>query len=83
MASNEWTLWHLTPGGWITGDQQLDTGPMVRSTAPVDRVLSSIYKETCSGFTVPFGSRTESWRGTDEQLIASLLEKFGPPPSEL
>lgn len=83
MASSEWTLWHLTPSGWVTGDQQFDTGPMVRRTAPADRVLSSVYKETSSGYTVPLGSRTESWRGADEALIANLLEKFGPAPSEL
>lgn len=83
MASNEWTMWHLTPDGWIAGDQQFDTGPMVHRMVPPDCLLSSLYKETSGGFDGPFGNRTESWRGSDEKLIAGLLERFGPPPAEL
>lgn len=83
MASSEWTLWHLTPSGWVTGDQQFDSGPMVRRAVPADRVLSSVYKETSSGYSMPTGGHTERWRGSDDSLIASLLNKWGPAPSEL
>ena len=83
MASSEWTLWHLTPKGWVAGDQQFDTGPMVSRAVPADRVLSSVYKETSSGYSMPAGGNTEIWRGSDERLITSLLNEWDAAPSEL
>jgi len=56
---------------------------MVRRSVPVDRVLSSIYKETSSGYSLPVGGNTETWRGNDEGMIGSLLNKWGQAPSEL
>jgi hypothetical protein len=83
MASNEWTAYHLTPDGWISGDKQEDSSPLRRRPAPADRILSVIYKETSSGFGPVYGSREEVWRSGDAVLIAELLEKFGTAPREL
>jgi len=82
-ASNEWTEYHLTEDGWVEGDQKRDFGKPLSRPTPPGRVLSFVYKETGNGYGPLQGSNNEIWRGSDEALIAVLLEKFGPAPQEI
>lgn len=82
-ASNEWTVYHLTPEGWIEGDKQRDFAPLVRQPIPESRVLSVVYKETGSGYGPVNCSQQQQWQSTDVVLLEELLNKYGPPPKEL
>lgn len=83
-ASNEWTLWHLTPRGWERGTEQKDFCDAAEKPAPSDGVLTFKYGDFMSSMY----SRTEKtcdevWRGQDERLVADLLAQFGSAPSRL
>jgi hypothetical protein len=82
-ASNEWTVHHLSPLGWTSGDQQRDFAQLRRVEAPLDRVLSVIYKEVCNGYGPVQESQQEQWRSDDAATVTALLDRFGPPPKSL
>lgn len=83
-ASNEWTLWHLTPRGWERGTEKTDFGEADEKPAPNDRVLTVKYREFMSSmFSSIEKTRDEVWRSQDERLVADLLAKFGPAPRSL
>jgi len=83
-ASNEWTLWHLTPRGWERGTEKTDFGAANEKPAPSDRVLTFKYREFMSSMYSPIEkTRDEVWRSQDECLITDLLAKFGSSPRSL
>lgn len=43
MLSKEYTIWHLTPNGWIEGTNKKDFVGTAEKPIPKDRVLSSKY----------------------------------------
>ncbi|SOZ05309.1 conserved hypothetical protein [Cupriavidus taiwanensis] len=80
-ASYEWTEYHLTTSGWVTGTEKTDFD---RSdvTPPSDRVLSVRYIEEHTGYGG--GSRhQETWRSQDTDQINALLAIHGDPPAHL
>lgn len=81
-ASKEWTDYHLSPAGWTTGDRKRDNS-MSKGDIPFDRVLTMRFKEECNGYGPGHGFQEEVWRSTDHQLVAQLLQQFGPAPKEL
>ena len=46
-ASNEYSIWHLTPRGWEEGTEKLDFGTTERPVPP-DAVLTLEYHERYS-----------------------------------
>lgn len=83
-ASNEWTLWHLTPRGWERGTEKTDFGEANEKPAPGAGVLTFKYREFMSSvFSPTEKTHDEVWRGQDERLIAELLAKFGSAPRRL
>ncbi|OGR05262.1 MAG: hypothetical protein A2511_05810 [Deltaproteobacteria bacterium RIFOXYD12_FULL_50_9] len=80
-ASNEWTIWHLTPRGWEAGSKKTDFAPVKEKTPPPDRVLSCDFREVYSSiFSKPARTEKELWRGQDKEKIEELLKKFGGCP---
>jgi hypothetical protein len=82
-ASDEWTEYHLTPAGWVEGSSQRDFARVKRVTEPVDRALTVVYRELAESYSPFYPSQNETWRSSDSQLVATLLEKHGPAPKEL
>lgn len=81
-ASHEWTEWHLTPSGWVSGSERVDFGGVTEKPAPPDRVLTCRYTERLSSsFSTMDRTVRELWRRPgDDALIASLLKKHGECP---
>ncbi|CAG1007652.1 hypothetical protein ANAEL_03565 [Anaerolineales bacterium] len=78
--SDEWTEWHLTPGGWRPGSYETDSNSG-QIAPPEDRVMTCIYRETMSGPSDrPSESVTEEWRTDNAAVLQALLDKFGPCP---
>jgi hypothetical protein len=82
-ASNEWTEHHLTPNGWVRGNERRDSGQPVSRPIPQDRVLTVIYKETCNGYGPVHESQDIQWESSDTKRVEELLSKFGVPPKRL
>ena len=79
---NEWTEWHLTPGGWEKGSTRVHGQGNTWADEPEDRVLSFVYKElTGAGGTTR--SLEESWRSKTAPDIDALLKAYGPSPRQL
>ena len=82
-ASNEWTEWHLTPGGWVRGTEKEDFRKIERAPPP-DRVKAVRWHDyLSSSFSRPHRYHSDEWSLEDKATIASLETKFGPPPSNL
>jgi hypothetical protein len=82
-TSNEWTEWHLTPNGWQRGTEKEDFRRIDRDPPP-GRVLTTVYTEfLSSSFSSLDKSVETTWRSNDANAIATLQEKFGPPPESL
>ncbi|MFT4553292.1 MAG: hypothetical protein ACI9S8_001930 [Chlamydiales bacterium] len=82
FATVEWAVWHLTPNGWVRGSYKNEFEGSQDITAPKDRVLSCLYKECLAdewSTEVDETFRLES----KDQAISTLLEKYGPSPTEL
>ena len=81
---NEWTEWHLTPGGWQKGSTRVQGQGNTWLDEPEDRVLSYMYKEV-QGSTAPEPTVTweETWRSKTATDIDDLLRLNGPAPRQL
>ncbi len=77
-ASNEWWDWHLTPDGWVEGSEKLDFSELKEKEVPANRVLTIRHHERMSS---PFSKlevwASEEWRHPDNNLVTSLIEKYG------
>lgn len=82
-ASDEWTMWHLTPRGWEKGDSETDFNSFDRPI-PDDRVQTVEYRElvasSSSGLQV---TNDEIWSNKDGAAIKALTRKFGDAPNHL
>ena len=77
--SRQWTEWHLTPQGWVSGSSRRDGEGNVWRDEPGDRVVTFVYQERNA--TVQ-----ESWRTKDVGAAATierLLAEHGPCPQKL
>jgi hypothetical protein len=82
--SKQWTEWHLTPAGWVSGSTRRDGEGNVWRDEPEDRVVSFVYQEI-TGKTQPEPHPTvqESWRSKVANDVDSLLTQHGPCPRKL
>ena len=82
--SNEWTDWHLTPAGWVTGSERTDGVGIEEQPIPPDRVLTQRWAEEQSS---PFGSMYRGletrWESDDKETTQELIKKFGKCPERL
>jgi hypothetical protein len=80
-TSNEWSLWHLTAGGWIQGTKNQDLGNKVERPIPSDTVLTCRYRELMSAsFSKLENDVMELWRSPDGDAVKILLAKHGKCP---
>lgn len=82
IKSDEWTIWHLTPSGWIKGSSKTDFLAVNEVDIPTDRVLSYKYREYNSGPNLKTNIE-EEYKGENDTLIEKLLQQFGNCPNEL
>ena len=83
-ASNEWTEWHLTPAGWVSGSRRVDVANITTEAPPADRVISYRYQEYMSSMYSQMDKELrEIWKCDDSALISQLSDKFGPCPHSL
>jgi hypothetical protein len=85
--SRQWTEWHLTPAGWVSGSSRRDSEGNVWRDEPEDRVMTFVYQEhTDKAHPVPHASVQESWRSKSVgagSRIDELLTQHGPCPAKL
>ena len=84
-ASNEWTEWHLTPGGWVRGTEKTDfKSSTVYKDSPEDRVLTCTFHEKIpSIYSKAHRWVDEDWRSDNEDEVKRLLEQYGACPESL
>ena len=83
MESREWTLWHLTPRGWESGDAKTDFGPVTPKEAPADTVKTCEYREEMSHWARGINSSVSIQSVRDKARAAELEARFGPCPEHL
>jgi hypothetical protein len=85
--SRQWTEWHLTPAGWVSGSSRRDGEGNVWRDEPKDRVITFVYQEQIDkAHTEPHATVQESWRSKDVGAatgIEQLLAQHGPCPQKL
>ena len=90
--SRQWTEWHLTPAGWVSGSSRRDGEGNVWRDEPNDRVITFVYQEliqkaqTGQNHAQPQASVQESWRSKASGATANieqLLMQHGPCPQNL
>jgi hypothetical protein len=88
MAINrQWTEWHLTPAGWVSGSSRRHGEGNVWRDEPEDRVITFVYQEqTDQAHPEPHATVQESWRSKAIGAgpnIERLLAQHGPCPQKL
>lgn len=82
--SKQWTEWHLTPGGWVSGSSRRDGEGNVWRDEPEQRVITFVYQELVDpAHPEPRVSVQESWRSKTAPDIEELIEAHGPCPRRL
>ncbi len=78
-VSREWTEWHLTPAGWVSGSNRRAGEGNVWRDEPEDRIITFVYQEQ------PQVTVQESWRSkaAPESQIEQLLAQYGECPRRL
>lgn len=82
--SRQWTEWHLTPGGWVSGSSRRDGEGNVWRDEPEERVVTFVYQEQIDkSHPEPVATVQESWRSKVASNIDHLLAEHGPCPRKL
>ena len=85
--SRQWTEWHLTPAGWVSGSSRRDGAGNVWRDEPEDRVVTFVYQEQVDkADPAPHATVQESWRSKAvgaTTRIEYLLAQYGPCPGRL
>jgi hypothetical protein len=83
--SKQWTEWHLTPGGWVSGSSRRDGQGNVWRDEPEERVITFVYQEQIDkAHPEPHATVQESWRSKVAPThIEQLLAQHGPCPRKL
>jgi hypothetical protein len=78
-VSREWTEWHLTPAGWVSGSSRRTGEGNVWRDEPEDRIITFVYQEQ------PQVKVEESWRSktAPAEHIEQLLAQHGHCPRKL
>ncbi|NLE27041.1 MAG: hypothetical protein GX625_17205 [Clostridiaceae bacterium] len=81
--SNEWSEFHLTPAGWVSGSEKIDFAGIKEAPIPEDRVLTIHCREyqSCSFAKAEYW-REEVWRSDDAASVKALVDEFGSCPKE-
>ena len=84
MASrSESTAYHLTSRGWIVGDRQLGDALPHHRPAPIDQVLSIVFRITTDSAGRKRLFFQEMWRSRNNAQVLGLLARFGAAPARL
>jgi hypothetical protein len=79
--SNERFEFHLTPKGWVEGDEKLDFGKEKKVPVPADRVMTICCRDRQSCLHAKAQlSRSVVWRSSDEASVKTLVKRFGACP---
>ena len=85
--SRQWTEWHLTPRGWVSGSSRRDGEGNVWRDEPEDRIATFVYQEQIDkAHPEPHVTVQESWRSKAVGASAgidALLTQHGPCPRKL
>ena len=85
--SRQWTEWHLTPGGWVSGSSRRDGEGNVWRDEPEERVVTFVYQEQIDkNHPEPVATVQESWRSKVAGVASNvnqLLARHGPCPKKL
>jgi hypothetical protein len=85
--SRQWTEWHLTPGGWVSGSSRRDGEGNVWRDEPEDRVVTFVYQEQIDkNHPEPVATVQESWRSKVAGVASNvnqLLARHCPCPKKL
>lgn len=74
--SKEYTFWHLTPNGWVSGDSKTDFNKW-SVDAPIDTLLTIKYEERMSHSFGPVKTSMERYNEiADKVLLKNLETKF-------
>jgi hypothetical protein len=78
-VSREWTEWHLTPGGWVSGSSRKAGEGNVWRDEPEDRIITFVYQEQ------PQVKVEESWRSKTVPAgeIEQWMARHGECPRRL
>lgn len=75
MLSKEYTYWHLTLTGWVSGDSKTDFNKWSKK-APDDTVLTIEYREEMKSAGSIERSTTRFNETKDKVLLSQLEAKF-------
>jgi len=85
--SRQWTEWHLTPAGWVSGSSRRDGEGNVWRDEPGDRVVTFVYQEQIDkAHPAAHATVQESWRSKAAGAAAhieALLAQHGACPRKL
>jgi hypothetical protein len=85
--SRQWTEWHLTPAGWVSGSSRRDGEGNVWRDEPVDRLVTFVYQEQIDkAHPTAHATVQESWRSKAAGAAANiqaLLAQHGGCPGKL
>jgi hypothetical protein len=85
--SRQWTEWHLTPAGWVSGSTRRDGKGNVWRDEPEDRLITFVYQEQIDkAHPDRHATVQESWRSKAVGAALSvemLLAEHGPCPQKL
>jgi hypothetical protein len=83
-ASNEWTEWHLTPGGWLRGSEKEDSGGTKLVPKPDQCVMTVRHREYLSSSFSKLEKTDETvWASEDDSIVEGLLGQHGQAPKHL
>jgi hypothetical protein len=83
-VSRQWTEWHLTPAGWVSGSSRREGEGNVWRDEPEERVATFVYQEQIDkAHPEPHPTVQESWRSKTATNIDQLLAEHGPCPRRL
>ena len=76
--SRQWTEWHLTPRGWVSGSSRRDGEGNVWRDEPEDRIITFVYQEQIDKAHPEPHATVGAGAGIDD-----LLTQHGPCPRKL
>jgi hypothetical protein len=81
---HDWKDWHLTPDGWIPGNQRADISERRISAIPIPSgcVLTLRWHTfVATQRSMPSSYYTRVLRGKSAAKVSELLQKFGSDPA--
>jgi hypothetical protein len=80
-ASNEYFDYHLTPRGWVDGDESKDFVGETKRSVPSDRELTVRFSERMSSVYSDMERNLRViWHSGNREEVSRLISNFGYPP---